>query len=85
MHMETAKDYLALATLCEIQAAKAPHKFSRYQLLSLAHSYRTLAESTVVLDRSTKALEIIDRRRKAQAGFNGEAIQVNFLRQIGHP
>jgi hypothetical protein len=51
---------------CEIEAAKAPDKFSRYQLLSLAGSYRTLAESTAVLDRSAKALEIVDVRRKAQ-------------------
>jgi len=83
--MQKAKDFLELASHCESEAAKAQDKFLRYQLLSFAESYRTLAESTVVLDRSTKALEIIDRRRKAQAGFNGEAIQVNFLRQIGHP
>ena len=85
MRMQKAKDFLELASHCESEAAKTQDKFLRYQLLSFAESYRTLAESTVVLDRSTKALEIIDRRRKAQAGFNGEAIQVNFLRQIGHP
>jgi len=51
---------------CESEAAKAPDKFSRYQLLSLAESYRTLAESTAALDRSAKALETIDMRRKAQ-------------------
>ena len=47
---------------CEIEAAKAPDKFSRYQLLSLAESYRTLAESTEALDSSAKALETVDKR-----------------------
>ena len=64
--MQKAKDFLELASHCESEAAKAQDKFLRYQLLSFAESYRTLAESTVVLDRSTKALEIIDRRRKAR-------------------
>jgi len=64
--MQMAKDYLALALRCEGEAAKAPDKFSRYQLLSLAESYRTLAESAVALDRSAKALETIDMRRKAR-------------------
>ena len=59
IRMQAAKDYLALASLCEVQAAKAPDKFSRYQLLSLAESYRTLAESTAALDSSAKALETV--------------------------
>ena len=62
--MQMAKDYLALALRCEGEAAKAPDKFSRYQLLSLAESYRTLAESTAALERSAEALE--NMRRKAQ-------------------
>ena len=67
--MET--DYLELALRCEIEAARARDKLSRYELSSLAESYRTLAKSTALLDRSAKAVEIMDRRRKAQgrAGF----------------
>ena len=61
--LQKAKDYLALASHCESEAAKAPDKFSRYQLLSLAESYRVLAESTTALERSAEALE--NMRRKA--------------------
>jgi hypothetical protein len=64
--MTAARDYLKLALHCESEAAKARDKFSRYQLLSLAESYRTLAESKAVLDRSAKALETIDMRRRGQ-------------------
>ena len=67
--MET--DYLELALHCESEAAKARDKFSRYELSSLAGSYRTLAKSTALLNCSATAVEIMDRRRKAQgrAGF----------------
>jgi hypothetical protein len=64
--MQKAKDFLELASHCESEAAKAQDKFLRYQLLSFAESYRTLAESAVALDRSAKALETIDMRRKAR-------------------
>ena len=64
MRMQKAKDFLELASHCESEAAKAPDKFSRYQLLSLAESYRVLAESTTALERSAEALE--NMRRKAQ-------------------
>jgi len=47
-----AQDYLAMASHCESEAAKAQDKFLRYQLLSFAESYRTLAESTAALERS---------------------------------
>jgi hypothetical protein len=68
MRMEAAKDYLALASLCEIQAAKAQDRFSRYQLLSFAESYRMLAESAAAMDRSAKALETIEMLRRARGG-----------------
>ena len=55
--MQKAEDFLELASHCESEAAKVQDKFLRYQLLSFAESYRTLAESTAVLDRSAKALE----------------------------
>ena len=55
--LQKAKDYLALASHCESEAAKAQDKFLRYQLLSFAESYRM---------RSAKALEAVDMRRKAQ-------------------
>ena len=61
--MQKAKDFLELASHCESEAAKAQDKFLRYQLLSFAESYRTLAESTAALERSA-ALE--NMRRKAQ-------------------
>jgi hypothetical protein len=66
--MRTARDYLELASHCESEAANAQDKFSRYQLLSFAESYRVLAESTTALDRSAKALETIDKHRKAHRG-----------------
>ena len=66
MRMQKAKDFLELASHCESEAAKAQDKFLRYQLLSFAESYRMLAESTAALDRSAKALEAVDMRRKAQ-------------------
>jgi hypothetical protein len=62
--MTAAKDYLELASHCESEAAKARDKFSRYELSSLAESYRTLAKSTALLDRSVRAVENIDKRRK---------------------
>ena len=62
--MRTAREYLELASHCESEAAKAQDKFLRYQLLSFAESYRTLAESTTALERSAEALE--NMRRKAQ-------------------
>ena len=62
--LQKAKDYLALASHCESEAAKAQDKFLRYQLLSFAESYRTLAESTAALERSAEALE--NTRRKAR-------------------
>ena len=64
MRMQMAQDYLAMASHCESEAAKAQDKFLRYQLLSFAESYRMLAESTAALDRSAEALE--NMRRKAQ-------------------
>ena len=57
MRIQMAQDYLAMASHCESEAAKVQDKFLRYQLLSFAESYRTLAESTAALDRSAKALE----------------------------
>ena len=65
MRMQMAQDYLAMTSHCESEAAKAQDKFLRYQLLSFAESYRTLAESTTALERSAEALE--NMRRKAQA------------------
>ena len=62
--LQKAKDYLALASHCESEAAKVQDKFFRYQLLSFAESYRTLAESSAALERSAEALE--NMRRKAQ-------------------
>ena len=62
--MQKAKDFLELASHCESEAAKVQDKFLRYQLLSFAESYRTLAESTAALERSAEALE--NMRRKAQ-------------------
>ena len=62
--MQKAQDYMALASHCESEAAKAQDKFLRYQLLSFAESYRTLAESTPALERSAEALE--NMRRRAQ-------------------
>jgi hypothetical protein len=64
--MTAAKDYLELALICESEAAKARDKFSRYELSSLAESYRTLAKSTALLDRSAKAVETVDMLRRAQ-------------------
>ena len=64
MRMQKAQDYLALASQCESEAAKAQDKFLRYQLLSFAESYRVLAESTTALQRSAAALE--NMRGKAQ-------------------
>jgi hypothetical protein len=55
--MQKAKDFLELASHCESEAGKAQDKFLRYQLLSFAESYRTLAESTAALERSVEALE----------------------------
>ena len=52
MRIQMAQDYLAMASHCESEAAKAQDKFLRYQLLSFAESYRTLAESTAALERS---------------------------------
>ena len=71
--MTAAKEYLELALHCESEAAKARDKFSRYELSSLAESYRMLAKSTALLNCSATAVEIMDRRRKAQsrAGFYG--------------
>jgi hypothetical protein len=66
--MLIANDYLELASHCESEAAKAQDRFSRYQLLSFAESYRVLAESSAALDRSAKALETIDRHRRARGG-----------------
>ena len=64
MRIQMAQDYLAMASHCESEAAKAQDKFLRYQLLSFAESYRVLAESTTALQRSAAALE--NMRGKAQ-------------------
>jgi len=64
MRIQMAQDYLAMASHCESEAAKAQDKLLRYQLLSFAENYRTLAESTAALERSAEALE--NMRRKAQ-------------------
>ena len=64
--LQKAKDYLALASHCESEAAKAQDKFSRYELFALAESYRMLSESTVLLERSAKVVETVDKRRKPQ-------------------
>jgi hypothetical protein len=66
--MRTAREYLELASHCESEAAKAQDKFSRYQLLSFAESYRMLAESAAAMDRSARSLETIDKHRKAHGG-----------------
>ena len=67
--MQKAKDFLELASHCESEAAKAQDKFLRYQLLSFAESYRTLAESTAALERSAEALENTRRKAQGRAGF----------------
>jgi hypothetical protein len=66
--MRTAREYLELAAHCEGEAAKVQDRSSRYQLLSFAESYRTLAESAAAMDCSAKALETIDNHRKADGG-----------------
>jgi hypothetical protein len=63
--MRTAREYLELASHCESDAAKVQDKFSRHQLLSFAENYRMLAESAAAMDRSAKALETINKNRKA--------------------
>ena len=64
MRVQKAKDLLELASHCESEAAKVQDKFLRYQLLSFAESYRTLAKSSAALERSAEALE--NMRRKAR-------------------
>jgi hypothetical protein len=66
--MRTVREYLELASHCESEAAKAQDKFSRYQLLSFAESYRMLAECAAAMDRSAKALETIEMLRRARGG-----------------
>jgi hypothetical protein len=68
--MRTAREYLEFASHCESEAAKAQDKFSRYQLLSFAESYRTLAESAAMVDRSSKALETIRHAPKGTRRLN---------------
>ena len=64
---------------CESEAAKAQDKFLRYQLLSFAESYRTLAESTAALERSEGPLKTCAERHKA-ARDPGEPISALLLR-----
>ena len=66
--MKTSEDYLELAVQCEIEAAKVRDKVSCRQLLALAKSYRTLAESTVLLEQTAKAVETVDMRPRAKRG-----------------
>ena len=77
--LQRAKDYLAMASHCESEAAKAQDKFLRYQLLSFAESYRTLAESTAALERSEGPLKTCAERHKA-ARDPGEPISALSLR-----
>jgi hypothetical protein len=42
----------------------APNSHSRYQFQTLADSYITLAKSTWVLERSAKAVESLEQRRR---------------------
>ena len=68
--MRTAREYLELASHCESEAAKAQDKFSRYQLLSFAESYRMPAESAAMVDRSSNALETIRHAPKDTRRLN---------------
>ena len=78
MRVQKAQDYLALGSHCESEAAKAQDKFLRYQLLSFAESYRTLAESTAALERSEGPLKTCAERHKA-ARDPGEPISALSL------
>ena len=69
--MQKAQDYMALASHCESEAAKAQDKFLRYQLLSFAESYRTLAESTAALERSAEALKNMGRKAQGRTSSGG--------------
>jgi hypothetical protein len=64
--MRRREDYLELALQYAREAAKAQDSCSRYQLLTLAESYQALAQSTGLLERSAKAVEAVDNRRKEQ-------------------
>ena len=60
--MRTAREYLELASHCESEAAKAQDKFSRYQLLSFAESYRTLRRAQqrwIVHQRPLKRFDML--------------------------
>jgi predicted nucleic acid binding AN1-type Zn finger protein len=52
--MQTAKEYLALAERCRSAKLDTRDRTARYHLETLERSYRMLAESTAVLNRSRK-------------------------------
>ncbi|RXH26703.1 hypothetical protein XH94_35465 [Bradyrhizobium zhanjiangense] len=62
--MMTPDEFAQLAAHYSRAAEEASDSHSRYQLQMLADSYMTLAKSTLVLDRSGKVLEILERSRK---------------------
>ena len=61
--MMTVKQYLELAHRYSRSAETAPSSYSRNQLQMLADNYMTLAKSTLVLDRSAKVLEALEKSR----------------------
>ena len=62
--MMTAGEYLELAARFAAMANVAPDPESRRQLQAFAESYRVLARSTAVLDRSAKTLDALELIRK---------------------
>jgi hypothetical protein len=62
--MQTAKEYLALAERCRSAKLDTRERTARYYLETLERSYRVLAESTAVLNRSRKVQKALAKARK---------------------
>jgi hypothetical protein len=62
--MQTAKQYLALAEGYRSAKLDTKSPTARYHLETLEQSYRVLAESTAVLNRSRKVQKALAKARK---------------------
>ena len=62
--MQTTKEYLALAEGCRSAKLDTKDRTARNHLETLEQSYRVLAESTAVLNRSRKVQKALAKARK---------------------
>jgi hypothetical protein len=60
--MKSARRYRALAEHYRLASRATKNKLARHQLEALEHSYRVLAQSAAVLERSVKVTKKLERK-----------------------